>query len=304
MNIGVVTDRPSDGRVEVTLVPGGSAVEKSVHDLKRIPPEQARKMPSLYNFTAMLKQVDQPTKELKVGSFVAYKKDIMEVLGQSDGKVYLRGNDEKLEVPEDDVELVFNRSWGDIHQGQIVWKTWRGSEYTRLTKINSKYNYEAAMIKEVNPETGIVLCYSMYDGAQYRLPWHLVKKSKLSPRLYPNFMLAIADDLPTNKSLLSIYMQRVQNNAPGKSHPADVLRQEIAEYCVPLGKRPYGAQVTLPPPKKKKLTYAQQQDALRDDAGKRKITVPLKDEPPPKTENTTVLLVGAAGVILFLLFKK
>ena len=162
------------------------------------------------------------------------------------------------------------------------------------------------MIKEVNPTSGIVLCFSMYDGKDYLMPWHKLKSSRLNARLYPEFMMAIAQPWPTEdqKRERSLFVQRV-HNATRKSGVTEVIRKELHTYCEPLGERPYGAVFTQPKRKKPVKTTAQKRDDYRDDAGGQRVPVERTEvETKEKDSNTTVLIIGAAGVILFLLFKK
>ena len=162
------------------------------------------------------------------------------------------------------------------------------------------------MIKEVNPTSGIVLCFSMYDGKDYLMPWHLLLSSKLKPRLYPEFMMAISMAWPTEdkKRARSLYVQRAYN-ATKKSGVTEVIRKELHTYCKPLGDRPYGIQLVTPAKKGPGKTKAQRRDDFRVDADKQPVQVGRKTvEPKEEDSNTTVLIVGAAGVILFLLFKK
>lgn len=301
LDVGVVTGRPSEGRVEVTLMPGARTKSVSTHSVKKVDDEIAKNVPGLNNFRRSFQAVEQATGGIPAGAFVKYEEQIMNVVGYRDGKVLLEGWDlgenQTFEVDESKVELVFQKSWGKIYQGQIAWKEYTG-------QLLKGYKWEAVMIKEVNPTSGMILCFSMYDGKDYLMPWHKLKSSRMNARLYPEFMMAIAQPWPAEKRARSMFLQRV-HNATKKSGVTEVIRKELANYCEPLGERPYGAVYSIPSKKKPVKTTAQRRDDYRDDADGRRVPVerPVV-ETKEKDSNTTVLIIGAAGIILFLLFKK
>ena len=101
------------------------------------------------------------------------------------------------------------------------------------------------------------------------------------------------------------YLQRVYNAAKSNT-PSHVLRKDLWDYCVPLGERPIG--VIDNKPQKVPIegpTFAQRQDQFWEDNMKEKRRIEYAEYVEEESSSgTTVLLVGAAGVILFLLFKK
>ena len=70
MDVGVVTGRPSEGNVEVTLMPGARTESVSTHRVKRIPDDRAASMPGLDKFRRSFQAVEQETDEIPTGHYV------------------------------------------------------------------------------------------------------------------------------------------------------------------------------------------------------------------------------------------
>ncbi len=301
VDLAVVTSEKSDGMVEVTTLPGGKTKSVQTQQVKRVPPEIARNIPGANNFqkTFQAAMHNEPRgHQFRQGDSVVFGSKIYYVEDVKGNRLKISHDGKVVNVLAKDVRTCFQRSWAGIHEGQIAWKPHTGSENTKMTPKHQPFKYEAVMIKQVDPGTGSLMVWSLYDGAQHVVPWWTVFKSKFSAVDYPEFMFTISGPFPDEDLEQRRYKKKVRDAAVGRYDAKAVLIKDLHEP-IPLGKVVTGNTT----PFMGRFEKREQKDRIHDDYGKQR--VPEFDPPPAAKENsnTTVLIVGAAGVFLFLMYK-
>jgi hypothetical protein len=312
MEAAVVTDKPGgDGIVEVLTIPARVAKHVNVHAVKKVTKEVAAQNAGLYNIEEVLHEIgaNEPKQiTFQAGDRVSFLNDIYtiaEVLSQ-EKKCTIESSEGSLQtVDMEDLVACFNKSWGHIFQGQMVW-----IDCTDEPNMAKGFKYEAAMVHSVNGKTKQIELFTLLGGMRRTMPAWLVYHSDLKQKNFPRFSFAISRPIPGDAEERALYVERIRAAKAQGEQLDQVLRMnieakplsEIPELYVNVRKQFFGLE-----------SVDSLDDRLRDVYGNQKYPTFVPDEDHKveqdridhgTSNHTTVLIVGVAGVILFLIFKK